>query len=199
MHGLIALALVGAIFGFLRFNTYPATVFMGDTGSQLLGFSAITLSLDLTQGNTPLSPVLPLILLGFPVLDTLTVMAIRIATGRSPFLADRNHFHHNLMALGLRHTESVTVIYAGQTALVFAAFLLRFHSDWLLLSGYLVFSITTVVLLSVAGRNGWHEKLVDVTELGSSVFRYLQDVKIEGIAIRYAFPVLEAGLYRSSS
>ena len=174
VNGLVALALVGAIFGFLRYNTFPATVFMGDTGSQLLGFSAVTLSLDLTQGNTALSPVLPLILLGMPVLDTLTVMATRIVRGRSPFTGDQNHFHHNLMALGLRHTESVTLIYAGQTALVFAAFMLRFYSDWLLLIGYLVFSITTVVLLSLAGRNGWHEKLVDVTVQGSFVFRYLQ-------------------------
>ena len=195
VNGLVALALVGAIFGFLRYNTFPATVFMGDTGSQLLGFSAVTLSLDLTQGNTALSPVLPLILLGIPVLDTLTVMATRIVRGRSPFMADRNHFHHNLMALGLRHTESVTLIYAGQTALVFAAFMLRFYSDWLLLTGYLVFSVTTVVLLSLAGRNDWHEKLVDVAGQGSPVFRYLQNVKTKGIAIRYAFPVLVAGLY----
>ena len=195
VNGLVALALVGAIFGFLRYNTFPATVFMGDTGSQLLGFSAVTLSLDLTQGNTALSPVLPLILLGIPVLDTLTVMGTRIARGRSPFVADKKHFHHNLMALGLRHTESVTLIYAGQTCLVVAAFLLRFHSDWLLLTGYLAFSVATIVLLSLAGRNGWHEKLVDVTVQGSPVFRYLQGLKTKGVVIRYAFPALEAGLY----
>jgi len=58
------------------------------------------------------------------------------------------------MALGLRHTESVTLIYAGQTCLVVAAFLLRFHSDWLLLTGYLAFSVATIGLLSLTGRNG---------------------------------------------
>ncbi|MEK7394189.1 MAG: undecaprenyl/decaprenyl-phosphate alpha-N-acetylglucosaminyl 1-phosphate transferase [Fibrobacterota bacterium] len=195
VNGLVALALVGAIFGFLRYNTHPASVFMGDTGSQLLGFSAVTLSLDLTQGNTALSPVLPLIVVGIPVLDTLTVMATRIARGRSPFAADQTHFHHNLMALGLRHTESVTLIYACQTALVISAFLLRFYSDWLLLTGYLVFSVATIVLLSLAGRNVWHEKLVDVAGQGSSVYRYLQNVKTKGIAIRYAFPALQAVLY----
>lgn len=194
VNGLVALAMTGAIFGFLRYNTHPASVFMGDTGSQLLGFSAVTLSLELTQGHTALSPVLPLILVGIPVLDTLTVMATRIARGRSPFTADQNHIHHNLMALGLRHTESVTVIYLIQTALVIAAFLLRFHSDWLLLTGYLVFSTGTIVLISMAGRNGWHEKL-DIAEEGSSVYRYLQEVKSKGIVIRYAFPALEAGLY----
>lgn len=195
VNGLVALALVGAIFGFLRYNTFPATVFMGDTGSQLLGFSAVTLSLDLTQRSTTLSPVLPLLLVGIPVLDTLTVMVTRIVRGRSPFMADQNHFHHNLMALGLRHTESVTVIYAGQTALVIAAFLLRFYPDWLLLTGYLAFSVTTIALLSLAGRNDLHEKLVDVAGQGSSIYRYLQNVKTKGIVIRYAFPALEAGLY----
>ena len=58
-------AAVGAIFGFLRFNTYPATVFMGDTGSQLLGFLAVSLSLGITQSSDALSPFLPLLLLGF--------------------------------------------------------------------------------------------------------------------------------------
>ena len=138
--GLVALALAGSIFGFLRFNTYPASVFMGDTGSQLLGFSAVTLSLALTQGNTPLSPFVPLVLLGLPILDTLSVMAIRIAKRRSPFTADMNHIHHNLMALGLQQGESVVTIYVLQMFLVASAFLFRFYSDWLLLGGYLVFS-----------------------------------------------------------
>ena len=156
--GLVALALLGAIFGFLRFNTYPATVFMGDTGSQLLGFSAITLVLTLTQGNTALSPVLPLVLLGFPVLDTLTVMTQRIVAGRSPFSADKNHFHHNLMKLGLYHNESVLVIYLVQMLLVLAAYQLRFYSDWLLLSGFLAFSSLVLAAFTISARTGWRPK-----------------------------------------
>ena len=131
---LLCTAIVGAIFGFLRFNTYPATVFMGDTGSQLLGFLAITLSIGVTQRETPLSPLLPLLLLGFPVLDTITVMAERIASGRMPFSPDKNHFHHKLMRLGLFHTEAVVTIYGITALLTAAAYLLRFHSDWLLVA-----------------------------------------------------------------
>ena len=138
--GFVALALGGAIFGFLKFNTYPAQVFMGDTGSQFLGFSAIALSLKLTQGHTALSPVLPLLLLGLPVMDTLYVFAVRLANGRSPFSADRNHFHHRLMGLGLHHSESVLVIYVLQTVLIVSAYFFRFHSDFLLLGGYLLFA-----------------------------------------------------------
>ena len=86
---------------------------------------AITLSLGLTQCNTPLSSFLPLLLLGFPVLDTLTVMAERISNGRSPFKADKNHFHHKLIRLGLFHTEAVVTIYTITALLVSSAFIFR--------------------------------------------------------------------------
>lgn len=150
--GFIALALAGAVFGFLKFNTYPASVFMGDAGSQFLGFSAICLSLELSQCNTALSPVLPLLILGLPVMDTLHVFALRLSQGRSPFVADRNHFHHRLMGLGLHHAESVLVIYVLQTLLIVTGYALRFHSDVLLLGGYLVFALFSLVFL--AGKNG---------------------------------------------
>jgi len=191
--GLVALALAGSIFGFLRFNTYPATVFMGDTGSQLLGFSAVTLSLNLTQGNTPLSPMVPLILLGLPVLDTVSVMAIRISKRRSPFSADMNHIHHNLMALGLQQGESVVTIYILQMFLVASAFLFRFHSDWLLLGGYLVFSFATILFFTVANGAKWIRRPVEPPRdyFGS---RFLRRMKTEGTGIRKLFPALEFGL-----
>ena len=192
--GLVALALAGSIFGFLRFNTYPATVFMGDTGSQLLGFSAVTLSLSLTQGNTPLSPFVPLVLLGLPILDTLSVMAIRIAKGRSPFSADMNHLHHNLMALGLQQGESVVTIYVLQMFLVVSAFIFRFHSDWLLLGGYLVFSTLTILFITIANRTGWNFRVDDHVPTDYFGSRFLRKAKSEGIAIRKLFPALEFGL-----
>jgi len=100
---IFSVAMIGAILGFLRFNTYPASVFMGDAGSQLLGFLFITLSLRLTQKESNLSPVLPLILMGLPILDTLTVMAERVLKGRWPFHPDKKHLHHKLLALGFYH------------------------------------------------------------------------------------------------
>jgi UDP-GlcNAc:undecaprenyl-phosphate GlcNAc-1-phosphate transferase len=151
----LAVAVIGASFGFLRFNTYPATVFMGDAGSQLLGFLAITLSLGLTQANTPLSAFLPLILLGFPVLDTVTVMVERVSKGRSPFVADKNHFHHKLMRIGLYHTEAVVAIYFITTFLVSAAFIFRFQSEWFLLIFYLIFSGLVILGFTATDRTGW--------------------------------------------
>ena len=152
---LMCAAMVGGIFGFLRFNTYPATLFMGDTGSQLIGFFAVTLCLDLTQGHTPISTMLPLLLLGFPVLDTLTVMTERILSGKSPFTADKKHLHHKLLRLGFYHTEAVFLIYVIQASLVTVAFVFRFYSEWVLLLFYLIFSGSFLIWIFVAIRNGW--------------------------------------------
>ncbi len=188
---LLSFAMVGAIFGFLRFNTYPANIFMGDAGSQLLGFAAITLSLGLTQNNGPLSPLLPLILLGFPVLDTLTVMLERVAQGRSPFVADKNHFHHKLLRLGLFHTEAVVLIYAVQAFLVISAFVFRFYSEWLLLGLYIVFSGLILAAFFVAEKTGWGFRRYDF--LDTFVKGKLRVLKDKNIVIKVSFRLVAYG------
>ena len=130
----MSVAMIGAIFGLLRYNTHPAVVFMGDSGSQLLGFFAITISLSLTQQCDQLSPILPLYIVGLPVIDTLWVIIRRITLRKSPFAADKNHLHHKLMRLGLYHSESVISIYLLHASLVCMAFIFRSKSDWFLLS-----------------------------------------------------------------
>ena len=152
---LLAVATAGAIFGFLRFNTHPATIFMGDAGSQMLGFLAITMAVAITQGSPVYSPLFPLLLLGLPILDTLMVMAERIHHGQSPFVADKNHLHHKLLRLGLFHTEAVFILYVFQAVLVTAAFFLRFHSDWFLLMVYVLFAGSVLAFFYAAEKNGW--------------------------------------------
>jgi UDP-GlcNAc:undecaprenyl-phosphate GlcNAc-1-phosphate transferase len=152
---LLAMSLSGAIFGFLRFNTYPATVFMGDTGSQLLGFSVIGLALNLTQGQTALGQLLPLLIVGFPILDTATVMVERLVQRRPLFAADKNHLHHKLMGFGLFHTEAVLAIYLAQAAFVIAATVFRFHSDWRVLLVYVLLSGIILGGLLVGEQEKW--------------------------------------------
>ena len=152
---LLAVSLSGAILGFLRFNTFPATVFMGDAGSLLIGFSVIALTLNLTQGQTPLSPLLPLLIVGFPILDTATVMAERLTQRRPLFAADKNHLHHKLIGLGLFHTEAVLAIYVVQAAFVVWAFVFRFYSEWVILGLYLFFSLLFVGGLLLSERKKW--------------------------------------------
>ncbi|NVN90106.1 MAG: undecaprenyl/decaprenyl-phosphate alpha-N-acetylglucosaminyl 1-phosphate transferase [Desulfuromonadales bacterium] len=190
--GLISLAMVGVLFGFLRFNTHPATIFMGDAGSQFLGFSAATLAISLTQSAPTMSPVLPLILLGFPILDTLTVMVTRIARKQSPFVADKNHFHHHLLALGLAQSESVLVIYLLQTLLVGVALLLRYYSDWLLLLCYFGFSGTVLFLFNRARSAHWRLKRLNPFHV--RIAEQLLTIKREGTLIRRVFPLFESGI-----
>lgn len=161
---LLSVAAAGAIFGFLRFNTYPAVLFMGDAGSNFLGFLAACLALGLTQGTSPLSPLLPLLILGFPILDTLAVMVERIAAGQSPFHADNRHFHYRLLRLGLYATESVMVIYILQASLVTASFFLRFHSEWLILLSYLFFAVLVLAAFLVADKTGFKFKRRDLID-----------------------------------
>jgi UDP-GlcNAc:undecaprenyl-phosphate GlcNAc-1-phosphate transferase len=152
----LALAFAGAVLGFLRFNTYPASVFMGDAGSQLLGFATGVLSVRATQNlASQVSAALPVLLLALPILDTTSVMVQRISEGRSPFGADKNHIHHKLLALGFYQHEAVMVIYVIQAALFVMAYFLRYESDLLILGVVTAFFVISVTVLEVAARSGW--------------------------------------------
>lgn len=188
----LSASLMGVCFGFLRFNTFPATLFMGDTGSQLMGFSAACFSLILTQGDTALSPLIPLIILGFPILDTLSVMGERIAQGRSPFSADRRHFHHRLLKMGFFHTEAVFVIYLIQTLLIASAYLLRFYSEWLLLGSYAAFATMIIVLFRRADGAGWRLQRFDFID--RVVKGRLKLLREQGVFIRIVFRLLSVSV-----
>lgn len=152
---LVAAIVTGSVLGFLRFNTFPARVFMGDGGSQILGFTTAVLAVCLTQDPaTPLSSALPLLLLGIPIIDTLMVMTRRALARTSPFRADRNHLHHRLLALGLRHHEAVAAIYLMQAVLFVIAWLMRFESDVAIALSFLsALVIVTIVLQMSALRH----------------------------------------------
>lgn len=158
---IICVVIVGAVLGFLRYNTHPARIFMGDAGSQLLGFSAAFVSLLLTQDrDLPYSAALPLLLLGVPVIDTLTVMTERVLDGKSPFQADRTHVHHRLLAMGFDHHEAVMVIYGAQALLVVLAWYLRFASDAVIVAAFSCVSLGIVILLRQARLRGWRWRVV---------------------------------------
>ena len=145
---LLALAVSGAICGFLRYNTHPASVFMGDTGSQFLGYTLGFMVIVLTQDVNPaVSPVLLVLILGLPILDTFSVMIQRIREGRSPFSPDQNHLHHKLLASGLRHYEAVASVYILQGLFVGAALFLRYESDLMLATIYLSAVIAVVLFI----------------------------------------------------
>ena len=108
----ICLYLAGAVAGFLKWNFHPATLFMGDCGSLLLGFLLASLSLmSLAEGATVIALAVPILILAVPILDTLFAIIRRLINHKPVFQADKNHFHHRLMARGLNHGETVLLIY----------------------------------------------------------------------------------------
>lgn len=133
---LLSVCSVGALIGFLRHNTHPATVFLGDAGSHFLGLSLGAAAVCVTQ-DSPYSPLLFPFLVGVPLLDLAYVSAVRLSQGRSPLHADRNHLHYRLMDLGLGHQQSVAVLYTLHLLLLAAAFLWRYQPAGRLLVAYL--------------------------------------------------------------
>lgn len=153
---ILSLAVIGGILGFLRFNTHPAQIFMGDSGSQFLGFMLGCLAILLTQNsNSDVSPAIVFFILGLPIIDTLSVMAQRYSEGRSLFSPDRNHIHHKLLAFGVDHYEAVALIYVTQALFISIAFFGRYESDWLLLSLYLAFCFITLLVFRLSGKYRW--------------------------------------------
>jgi len=174
---LMSMAIAGSILGFLRHNTHPARLFMGDTGSQFLGFSLGVLVILLTQSlNTAMSPLIPLFILGLPILDTMAVMGQRIYERRSPFAPDKNHIHHKLLDIGFDQYESVVIIYLVQSVLIAVAYFMMYESDALLLAIYIGVSVCVLGAFNIARVTNWsfHTKdEIEVTRLRIFV-RYLR-------------------------
>lgn len=152
----LVVAVMGGVFGFLRFNSHPARVFMGDGGSQFLGFSLGVFAVLLSQRDYPaLSPVVPLLLLGLPIADILVVFWKRARAGGNWFKATKNHIHHRLLEMGFHHYESVTIIYTLQALLVVTAVCLPYAADGALMAIYLGICFILFALLRHAERSGW--------------------------------------------
>lgn len=153
---LIAFALAGGILAFLYFNLNPARIFMGDTGSLVLGFVIAVLSIRLMQVNVLVAnPVLPhasVFVLGIvliPVFDTLRVFAIRIWKGRSPFAPDKTHIHHLLTNQGFSHGFAAKLICFFHGFVLLEVYWLRsLQQEWVL-----VILTTLMLLITVLLKN----------------------------------------------
>ena len=124
----VGASLAGALAGFLLFNLHPAKIFMGDSGSLLIGLFCYVLAVGVLQSpDHPFiegvsRPVAAMAMLAYPLVDTLRVFFLRIIKGRSPFSPDRLHIHHHLMALGWGHRLASASIWMYSGLFVFLAF-----------------------------------------------------------------------------
>ncbi|MDI3322344.1 MraY family glycosyltransferase [Pinibacter soli] len=126
-YAILAFSLAGALVAFLLFNFQPAKIFMGDTGSLLIGLinSILVIKfINISESSTmPMSsgPAIGIALLFIPLLDTLRVFSIRMFKKRSPFSPDRNHIHHLLLDRGLSHRNIVLTLVSSNIIAIIAA------------------------------------------------------------------------------
>jgi UDP-GlcNAc:undecaprenyl-phosphate GlcNAc-1-phosphate transferase len=134
LYAVLALSLAGSLVAFLIYNFYPAKIFMGDTGSLLIGLiNSILVIKFITIASNPSSaiplesaPALGFAILLVPLFDTLRVVSHRILNRRSPFCPDRNHIHHFLLDLGLSHKMIAFTCVATNILFIALAYSLRF-------------------------------------------------------------------------
>lgn len=150
----VLVALAGASFAFLRFNSHPAEIFMGDSGALSLGFLLATISAGgLMKSATAIAITVPVLILGLPIFDGTFSVLRRLARGQSPFVADRGHLHHRLLDRGLDQKLAVNVLYA--TSLCGSILALILQQGWTIVTG--VLTLGTAVFISFIWRE-WRKQ-----------------------------------------
>ncbi|MCU9612996.1 undecaprenyl/decaprenyl-phosphate alpha-N-acetylglucosaminyl 1-phosphate transferase [Caldibacillus lycopersici] len=126
----IAVLLVGSILGFLPYNFHPAKIFMGDTGALFLGFMIAVLSLLGFKNITFISFIVPILILGVPLSDTIFAIIRRIVNKKPFFAPDKAHLHHCLLKLGFSHRQTVILIYSISAMFAMFAFIFSMTTLW---------------------------------------------------------------------
>ena len=168
-------ALIGALLGFLPFNFAPAKTFIGDTGSNFLGFMLAIISiLGIAKTYTAIVIVLPVIVLGMPIIDVIFAIIRRIVKGKSlkaVFQADKGHLHHKLVAMGFNQKQAVLILYGASAACGMFAIILFDSGIWKALSFLLMF----IAAVALGYKNFSKDKII------------YKDAKHECIVCKYIY------------
>jgi UDP-GlcNAc:undecaprenyl-phosphate GlcNAc-1-phosphate transferase len=200
--GVLAAAVAGACVGFLRHNFHPASIFMGDSGSNLLGLLLAAIAI---QGVLKTAAVValffPLVILAVPALDATFVVAKRIKYGRPVYSADRWHFHHRFANIGFSARRTVLYLYAWTVSLAALALALRFvpYSDdnghlnagWaLVMAGFgliaIAASVYLVLVLEILKFRRWRERqlrrqAMSETEIRTEIAREVETGEFDAL------------------
>jgi UDP-GlcNAc:undecaprenyl-phosphate GlcNAc-1-phosphate transferase len=153
---LVSLSLLGAVMGFLAFNFPPARIFMGDSGSLLIGFVLAVIPLLTFPGRTSIEELAaPATLLLVPILDTILAIVRRVRQGRAIYSPDREHIHHRLLAIGLKETRILLIVYfvcVGAGVAAVTAFFVGRIERLVLLAGVWALSGAALGALDTAKR-----------------------------------------------
>lgn len=173
-YAVVAFSMVGSLMAFLWYNRTPAKIFMGDTGSLLLGLTTAILAIKFIEVNKIYEgtfhitsvPAVTIAILIMPLFDTLRVMTIRILNGKSPLEADRNHIHHKLLDHGLSHHQvSAGLIGINFLFIVMGFSLMKMKGEFLLMIELFLAVVLTWFLARYAKKR--NARLVRLKETGT--------------------------------
>ncbi len=171
-YAVLSFSLLGATLGFLKYNYTPARIFMGDTGSLLVGTTLAVLAIHFMEANGHLTPENPLwfdsvpaivvSLLVLPLFDTMRVFIRRMLKGKSPFSPDKTHIHHVLLDLGLSHMQATGILVGGTLLFFGMAFMLQsIGTTYLVL---LIVSVATLVSTLLSAYAKKRQNMLDVKQ-----------------------------------
>jgi len=154
----LAWVMVGALVGFLLFNFSPASIFMGDAGSLIVGYlmavlTTLTTYFDSGQEHSPLGVLVPLLVLAVPVYDAVSVITLRLFAGDSPFRGDHRHFSHRLVKRGMTRRGAVVMIYLATAATGLPAVALP-RVDWPIAALLLLQCACVVAMIAMLENTG---------------------------------------------
>ncbi|WP_338843095.1 MraY family glycosyltransferase [Pediococcus pentosaceus] len=181
--------LVAAEIGFLPYNFFPARIYLGDTGALFIGFMISIFSLSGLKNATFITILIPVMILGVPLTDTVYAILRRLLNKESISHADKRHLHHRLMQMGLTHRQTVLVIYGISLIFSFIALLYPVSTLWgsvLLTIGILIGIEIFVEAIGLVGENrtpmlNWIRKLVrsNTSKVDSNEFKEENTLKDE--------------------
>ncbi|MBI4955637.1 MAG: undecaprenyl/decaprenyl-phosphate alpha-N-acetylglucosaminyl 1-phosphate transferase [Myxococcales bacterium] len=151
---LVMASMLGALLGFLFHNFNPARIFMGDSGSYLLGYVISAASLagaQQSKTSTAVSLLVPIVALGVPIFDTLFAMVRRFLERRPMFSPDRGHIHHRLLDVGITHRRAVLIIYGASVVFTAAAIGIYIGKSWQIGLAMAAAAIVLVTLVRFVG------------------------------------------------
>ncbi len=154
--------LAGALLGFLPFNFHPASIYLGDAGSTVIGlllavFTILTTFTSPARGQEPIGVIAPLLVIAVPLYDTASVFYLRLRSGIPIWTADRRHFSHRLVRRGMGVRKAVLVIWLATLVTALPVLLLP-HASWPVAWGIVLQTLLVVVLVALLESAGPHDK-----------------------------------------
>ncbi len=170
---LIAFSMLGSLIGFLYYNYPPAKIFMGDTGSLVVGMVSVILAIQFIELNKldginkPYfysAPAIAVAILIIPIFDSLLIFFLRIINSKSPFHGDRNHIHHRIQRLGMSDLKVVLILSAINITVIFLTFMLQSLGNFtlIILQLSILFIIHCILVLLTNKKNNQVFKFSDL-------------------------------------